>query len=179
MYAGRWQRLPGLHTMFNPSNPQLQSPPDMSAEKDATPTPRVLNATGRRVRSPWTATRLKKKNRQDDAEPLPGFSSDEDTSDHDEEEQDDGESAMMVSSPNPSTTYSTTAVVAVLGAVTTSVGCAVLRSALQSSASVCFDITPLPPLRPPLIAGMDLELDSMMQNMHMSVRMDSAEGSGV
>lgn len=98
MYAGRWQRLPGLHTMFNPSNPQLQSPPDMSAEKDATPTPRVLNATGRRVRSPWTATRLKKKNRQDDAEPLPGFSSDEDTSDHDEEEQDDGESSMMVMS---------------------------------------------------------------------------------
>lgn len=34
-------------------------------------------------------------------------------------------------------------------------------------------------LQPPSIAGMDLELDSMMQNMHMSARRDSTEGSGV
>lgn len=79
--------------MFAHSNlqPGLQSPNDTAGPADATPTPRFLNATGRRVRSPWTATRLKKKNRAD--QELPGFSSDSDneTEDHDVEPQDEGE----------------------------------------------------------------------------------------
>lgn len=69
---------------------QSQSPNDTPA--DATPTPRFLNATGRRVRSPWTATRLKKKNRADHQDQLPGFSSDSEneTEDQDVEPQDEG-----------------------------------------------------------------------------------------